>query len=999
VAVRAEFGLLGPVVVRCEGAVVPVAGGRQSALLAALLLDAGHLVTMGQLTDVLWGATPPAGARAALHNQVKRLRDALGAVGRDRVRTRPGGYLIHLEPGELDVARMQDLLASARMAARSGAWDRASAMAAGAVLLWRGEPLAGVDSEVLARRIPDLTELYLQAVEIRLEAEVSLGRHAEVISELRRLTADQPFREHAHALLMLALYRCGRQGEALAAYQAARRLLVDELGSEPGPDLRALHRRILAADPALAPPGAENRPPAPARSPATELETAEPAGKVLIVPRQLPAPVRQFVGRERELAVLTGLLGQAGTRPTAISAIGGTPGVGKTALAVHFGHQAAGLFPDGQLYVNLAGFGPSGSPLAPGQAVRGFLDALGVGPEQVPADLEGQAGLYRSLLAGRRMLVVLDNAADEQQVRPLLPGSPGCLAVVTSRRQLAGLAAAEGAALITLDCLPQAEALQLLAVRVGAGRVAAEPGAAGELVTLCAGLPLALAIAAARAAVRPGFSLAGLAAELRQADNCLNALDAGDQGASIRPVFSWSYRALGQPAARMFALLGLHPGPDVSVPAAASLAGLGRPAARVQLDELTSASLLTEHQPGRYGLHDLLRAYAAEQAAALDSREQRAAAGRVLDHYLHTAHIAARLLNSAREPISLTPPAPGTTLEHLATHQQALAWFEAEHHVLPAAITLAAGIGFDTYAWQIPWAMAGFLEWRGHWQEWAALQRTALAATARLSDAAGQAMTGRLLASACGRLGDYEEARTHLADCLRLYQQLGNRPGEARVHQHLSWGYERQGRYADALGHAQHALELFQAEGDRAGQADALNCVGWSYAVLGDYQRARTCCRQALSLQRELGNRYSQAATWDSLGYAEYHAGHLAEATACYQHALSLFRELGDLDHEAETLTHMGDTHFAAKETGNARRAWHQALAILDDLGHHDAAQIRAKLASTNDHAFLGTRPRSNAPLALASITAGQGRIIRGNPTPGQEPEQDSLGVADPGAD
>ena len=668
--------------------------------------------------------------------------------------------------------------------------------------------------------------------------------------------------------------------------------------------------------------------------------------KVLIVPRQLPASVRQFVGRERELAELTGLLGQAGARPAAvISAIGGTPGVGKTALAVYFGHQAAGLFPDGQLYVNLAGFGPSGSPLAPGQAVRGFLDALGIPPEHIPADLDGQAGLYRSLLAGRRMLVVLDNAADELQVRPLLPGSPGCLAVVTSRRQLAGLAATAGAVLITLGCLPQAEALQLLAARLGAGRVAAEPGAAADLVTLCAGLPLALAIAAARGAVRSGFLLAALAAELRDTAGRLDALDAGDPAASVRAVFSWSYQQLSTDAARMFRLLGLHPGPDTSAPAAASLAGIDEPAARRLLRELARAHLIAEHVPGRYAFHDLLRAYAAAQADDTDSAAEReAAVGRVLDHYLHTASPAALLLHPVRDLIALAPPSPGAVPEQPADHRQALTWFETEHQVLLAAVTLADSSGFDSHAWQLPWAMEPFLQHRGHYQEWAATQRTALAAATRARDLAGQAVSSCLLASACDDLHDYDQALDHYASSLRLYQRLGNCLGEANVHQNLGLLAEHQGRYAHALGHAEQALRLYQAIGHKGGEAVGLNYVGWCHGLLGDYQQARANCRRSLAFCAEAGFRRSEGHAWDSLGYAEHHLGNLPEAAACYERALGIAQELGDRWVEADTLTHLGDTRNAAGDLPQAREAWQQALAIFEDIQHADAAKVSAKL-------------------------------------------------------
>jgi DNA-binding SARP family transcriptional activator len=612
-AVGLEFGLLGPLVVRRNGLAVPVPGGKPRAALAALLLNADQLATVDQLAGVLWGPDPPPSARVSVQNHIKLLRQALGAAARARIATWPGGYVLHLEAGELDVSRFQNLLACARAAARDRRWEQASAQASAGLLLWRGEPLADVHSELLAQRaVPYLTEMRLQAWETRLEAEVQLGHHADAIVELQQLTGAHPLREHLHALLMLALQRCGRQAEALAAYQTARRILIGELGAEPGPELRQAHRQVLAGDPGAIPA------PAP---------TAPGVGRT-VVPRQLPAPVRDFVGREAELAALTGFLDHAVSSMSArlvISAIGGMAGIGKTALAVHWAHQVVDRFPDGQLYVNLRGFHPSGKPMSSDEAVRGFLDALQVPVEQIPASPDAQAGLYRSLLAGRRMLVVLDNARDAGQVRPLLPGSPGCLVLVTSRSQLSGLIAIEGTYALALDVLTEAEARELLARRLGTARIDAEPGGAAELIGLCARLPLALAIAAGRASARPRFPLSALA-ELADSRRRLDALDAGDAAASVQAVFSWSLDSLTAPAERMFALLGLHPGPDITIPAAASLAGIPPPQAGQALDELTEAHLIAEHSPGRYAMNDLLRAYAAEQARNHDSDTGRRAA-------------------------------------------------------------------------------------------------------------------------------------------------------------------------------------------------------------------------------------------------------------------------------------------------------------------------------------------------------------------------------------
>jgi tetratricopeptide (TPR) repeat protein/transcriptional regulator with XRE-family HTH domain len=673
-------------------------------------------------------------------------------------------------------------------------------------------------------------------------------------------------------------------------------------------------------------------------------------GAAAAVPRQLPAAVADFTGRAAELAALTRILDDvgAGTPGTVvISAIGGTAGVGKTALALHWAHRVGRRFADGQLHVNLRGYDPSGTPATPAEAIRGFLDALGVPPERMPASPDSQAALYRSLLADKRMLIVLDNAREERQVRPLLPTSPASLVIVTSRNQLAGLAVADGARLLTLDVLTHAEAVELLTTRIGAGRAAAEPDAITEIAALCACLPLALAVAAARAAARPGFRLAALAAELRDTAGRLDALDTGDPAVNVRAVFSWSYQQLTGESARMFRLLGLHPGPDISVRAAASLAATAEPETRRLLAELARAHLIAEQAPGRYAFHDLLRAYAAAQARDIDSKPDRAAAiGRFLDHYLHAAHAAALVLRPSREPVALAPPRSGAAPECPADYQQAMAWLGAEQYVLLAAVTAAAESGFDSHAWQIPWAMMPFLSMRGHYQECAATLRIALAAATRLGDLGGQAVSGRLLANICSELGDYEQALTHAANSLKLCQQLGNRLGEANAYRSLGLVAERQGRYADALGHFEEILRLVQAIGDKSGEADMLNAVGWCHGLLGHYEQARAFCQRSLTLAAELGNRLISARSLDSLGYVEHHLGHFDEAATYYERGLSLFRELGDRLNEAETLTHIGDTRHAAGDPRRAREAWQQALAIFEDLSQTGADKIRAKLAS-----------------------------------------------------
>jgi tetratricopeptide (TPR) repeat protein/transcriptional regulator with XRE-family HTH domain len=670
------------------------------------------------------------------------------------------------------------------------------------------------------------------------------------------------------------------------------------------------------------------------------------------VPQQLPAVVADFTGRAAEVQSLTQMLDQAGPATpgtVVISAIGGMAGVGKTALALHWAHLASHRFPDGQLYVNLRGFGPSGSPTPPEEVIRGFLDALAIPPERVPRSPEAQAGLYRSLLAQRRMLIVVDNARDEQQVRPLLPASPGTLVLVTSRSQLTGLAA-EGARLLSLEVLAEDEARQLLSARIGQARADAEPGAVAELARLCECLPLALAVVAARAAARPRLPLAALADELRDISARLDALESGDPAGSVRAVFSWSYEQLSPDAARLFRLLSLHPGHDISAPVAASLAATQLSRTRQHLGELARAHLIAEEPPGRYTLHDLLRAYATELADTIDPQDAaRAAVGRALDHYLHTAHTAALLYKPSRDPISLTMPRPGVVPEILADHRQALSWFEAEHQALLSAIGLADRAGFDVHAWQIPWTVGSYLDWRGHWHEWLTVQGIAVAAVTRLGDATGQVMSRRMLASAFIRVGQYDEALDHLGQCLQLSQQLGERSGEAQVLKLLAVVAEAQGRYAAALDHCEQALGMFQTLGDRSNEAQMLNNIGWMQAQLGDYQKAREFCQRSITLHAQLGHRNPEAIAWDSLGYVEHHLGNLAEAMTCYERALGLTREFGYRLSEARILTHLGDTRQASGDVRQARDAWRQALDVLDDLDHPLSDQVREKLTSTAD--------------------------------------------------
>ena len=675
----------------------------------------------------------------------------------------------------------------------------------------------------------------------------------------------------------------------------------------------------------------------------------------VVVPGQLPAAVPAFTGRTQQLSDLDRLISRPGShqevavRPTAvvISAIDGTAGVGKTALAIHWAHRVREYFPDGQLYVNLRGFDPSGQAMDPADAVRSFLDAFEVPAQRIPNDPDAQAALYRSLLVGRKVLVVLDNARDSGQVRPLLPGDPDCLVIVTSRNRLTGLVAANAACPLTVDVLSATEAREFLASRLGAMRIAAEPQAVEDLIELCARLPLALAITAAHAAMHPTVTLEALATQLRESRRRLDFLTGDDAATNLRAVFSWSYRALTQEAARLFRLLCLHPGPDIAAAAAASLAGIPPETVRSLLAELTRASLLTEPMTGRYVFHDLLRDYAATLTDVVDAGEQRHnAIGRMLDHYLHTAHPAERLLHPAPDPVRLATPRAGVTPEQLGDQAQALRWFTAEHQVLLAAVRHSAATGFDTHTWQLASTLQSVLDLRGHWHDLAVSTQMAIAAAQRLADPTAQARGHRFLARAHTMRGRLDEAHTQLRHALDLVTRTGDQTQQAHTHHSLAFLWGRQGEPAQALYHARQALYLYQATGHLAGQARALNIVGWYHSLLGEHQQALTHCQLALTQYRQLGNRLGQADAWDSLGFAHHHLGHHTEAVTCYQYALTLYRNHGDRYHEADTLTHLGDTHHATGNAHAACNAWQRALTILDDLDHPDADTIRAQLAA-----------------------------------------------------
>ncbi|MFJ9116064.1 AfsR/SARP family transcriptional regulator [Streptomyces sp. NPDC102394] len=995
-----RFSLLGPLRAWRQDAELALGPPQQRAVLALLLLRRGRTVGVGELVDALWGADPPAAAVSVLRTYVSRLRGLLEpdrpADGSPRLLLTLGdGYALRTDAVVSDLERFEDLVA--RAGARQAEGDDLAAveLLRTALDLWQGTPLAGVPGPGAETERRRLKEGRLTALETRLRIELDLGRHARVLPELTALHEAHPLREALCELLVHALYRGGRRAEALAVYDRTRRALVDGLGIEPGPSLRALRAGLLTeggsgsatgdddvSGPTTgtgAPFGAVAEAGGPEEVPLgdgggglTDGGGADGTGDgsdgpgsdgpgsggagsggSVVRPSQLPTDLATFTGRRAQLDNAVALLPDRGQpRTSVIGLISGMAGSGKTTLAVHWAHRIAHRFPDGSLYVNLRGYDPSGSRMAPGEAIESFLVALGVAQQAVPEELEARAALYRGVLAGRRVLIVLDNAADSEQVTPLLPAAPGCLVIVTSRSRLSGLVARHGAHPLALAPLSAEESLELLARRLGDARVDAEPEAARAIVGLCAGLPLALSIVAARAALHPGFRLAGIAAELRQDHGSLDAFAGGDAGTDARAVFSWSYHALSPEAAALFRRLALHPGPDITVAAAAALAGVPRRTVRALLTELTGASLLIERAPGRYVFHDLLRAYAAELTEAEDDEAVCGAALlRMHDHFLFTAHGASMVLDPFREAI----PLPASTTEsaplRFNDRAEATAWLRTERYVLREIVTHAAAHGFDTHAWRTAAALDVYFNRLGYWHDLLEINGAALRSARAAGSVTGEAYSLCGLGVAHSQLDHAAQAQRFLEEALELFRSADHAGGQARVHRGLAYLCNRTDRRHAALDHYARAIELYRCEDDRSGEAGVLNQVAWTYILLGEHEKALEHCEEAVLSYQELGDPYGEASTQDTLGYALHHLALHAEAIGHFERSARLFHGIGDRYLESEVLRHLGDAHLATGDRDAARAARRAALALLEELGHAQADEVRRELRELSEPA------------------------------------------------
>ncbi|MFF7307267.1 BTAD domain-containing putative transcriptional regulator [Streptomyces sp. NPDC008137] len=951
-----EFRLLGTVEAHLNTGPVDLGHAKQRCVLAVLLCDAGRVVSAERLIDRVWGENPPGSVRNILSGYVGRLRAALRSAGAPGVRLArsSGGYLLDVDPESVDVHRFRRLVAEARRSADTG---QAADLLRDALGRWHGEALTGLPGAWAEETRARLGDERLTA-ELRYhELELRLGRHQQALEQLRHLAAAHPLDERVVRHLMTALCRGDRQAEALEAYEDIRHRLAEELGVDPGTELRALHRRIL-------------------RGPATEAEADPP-----VVPAELPHDVAGFSGRTEALARLSAQLDVPAGEAVMISVISGAAGVGKTALALRFAHQVRDRFPDGQLYVNLRGYDHESAPVDPQQALGQLLRSLGLTPQQIPSDPDEQARRYRSLLDGRRMLILLDNAASVRQVRPLLPGSPTCRVLVTSRHRLTGLVARNGAEPLRLDVLDPGEARALLAAVLGERRVAAEPEAAGDLARRCGLLPLALRVAAAHLLGDRDRPLAGLAAELADGDRLATLELDDDRSSAVSAAFGLSYRALAPDAQRLFRLLGLIPGPDLTRPAAAALLDTSEARAGSLLRTLATAHLIESPAPDRYLFHDLLRDYARERATAEEPPPERAAAEkRLYASYLRTAETAGGVLpwqypQLPRDPAGPNDPAgsPGATPDEITAARNRL---DSERANLLAAVEHTADSGPRHIAWHLMTALLRYC-WldlpRGVWQSAA---QAALRAAEADEDKRGQAAMHRSLGIAHWDMGHHPQAVDHHTRVLRLHRETGNLLGQALALGGLGLVDAEAARLDDALRHFTEALGLARAAGRLDAEAQALIGLGLAYRDRGRLELSAGHLEQALRTLRRAGAG-DEAHRLPALSAVYWEQGRLREAA-------------GALGAAAADDSTVADTGVVPSEPRNANPTTLDITArIALDLGRHEQA-----LTYAGRSLRLAENTGRDRLLAIALTTLADARLRTGHPEEAARIHERALSIA-----
>ncbi len=901
--VHAQISVLGPIGVTGPAGTAELSGVRQRALVGLLAVRAPALVPRALLIDALWGEDPPRTAVKTLQSHVARVRQALDRCGlRGALVTRDPGYLLDLSPETVDAHRFEAAVSAAQAELAAGEPARAVAILREHLTLWRGDAFA--DAEPVgwaAAEVDRLREARATGYATLWDAELRLGRHVAAVSELERLLVAYPNRERLVGLLMLALYRSGRPAEALAAYRRLQEHLADELGTDPGRDLQRLHVEILRGDPAL-----DGGP--------------EPTGPV---PAQLPAPAGHFVGRDGELATLHRLLtADSGTRTVVVCGLGG---IGKTALAVHFGHSVRDRFPDGQIFLDLRGDG-SPAPMTPAGVLAHALESLGVPAARVPAEPDGQVGLYRSLLRGRRVLIVADNAGTAEQVLPLVPATDTALLLVTARSRLTALATRHAVGVLPLDALDHPEAVTLLDRLLGDPRVAREPHRAADLVELCGRMPLAVRIAAAKLTLRPRAPIGTLVAELAR-DNPLDSLAVEGDARSLRAVFASSYRMLTEPAARTFRLLCLHPGPTVTVALAAALTAMPIGAATRAVDELAAAHLITEESAGRYRFHDLIRVYGAEVG------EERGATDRLLDWYRAVVGAANRIVDPGRDRVTPAPPAePPFPPEPAA----ALSFLDGERDNLLPIVRYAAEHGYPVHAWQLTYLLTGFFDSRGHWGERIEMCRYGVAAAHRVPDPAAEGLMRSALGVAYSATRRWDEALPEFQQALDLMRSSADLRGEAHVYNNIAVVYAAKRRFDEAIEAYHAALHRHSTLGSKLGVALTLNNIGDSYVRMGRPELGLEHLCRAHALSREVANPRLEAITLGSLGQAYQAQGRYPEAVDHLGRSLALRRRIGDRRTTAETVHNLGLCHLAAGDHTLALQHFTLALAASREIANLD---------------------------------------------------------------
>ena len=905
------------------------------------------MVPAQELADLLWDGSPPVSAAGTLRSYLTRLRHAVGPRVAQRILTRDQGYLCRVDTAELDALGFEALCRQGAVALRAGRSAEASQALEQALELWRDEPLLDIPSRLLREQVaPRFEQLRLQALEDRAEVDLALGRHDRLILELRELAAAHPLRERFHAQLMTALDLAGRRAEALETYQQARRALVDELGIEPGAELCTLHARILAGDTARVQVAA--RPPA-GQAPA-------PTPVAARVPRQLPAAPGHFTGRYAELDLLTGLPDRfyAVTGGTVmVSAADGMAGIGKTAVALHAAHRLSDHFPDGQLFVDLHGYTKGHPPRKPGQALAAFLRVLGVPTGQIPEDTEECAALYRQCLADTRTLVVLDNAADEAQVRPLLPGHPGCLVLVTSRRRLRGLDDACG---LSLDLLPPADAVSLLRAVAGPDRIPAEDPLSDEIAQLCGRLPLALRIAGALLRHRPAWTLQRLATLLHDQHRQAQVLSDGER--DLGTVFDLSYLALDEQHQRLFRRLGLVPGPDADAHAAAALLMCDPGLAAGLLEDLVDHNLLIACAHGRYRMHDLIRAHARTLADSDPHRLREDALDRLLHYYAHTARTASTPI--ARNPRAAPHgPAPAHS-PVLHDPEVARTWLRIERDNLEAAHTHARTSALHRHALALAAGLAEILLTDGPFTHALDLHQSAATTAQRLGYPAARAAALKDLGVVRRQTGDLSGASDALTQSLETFRAIGDRFGEATALADLGLVRYATGDLPTATDALTEALEIFRAIGHRFGEATALTELGRVRRMTGDLSGATETYTRALEIFRAIGHRLGEAYALEILGEVRQTAGDLSGAAVAVTQALEISRAMGHRHREATALGTLGCIWRMTGDVSAAYDALNRAIEIFRAMGH------RANEAWALNHYAATVAAGGDLPGALA---------------------------------